>query len=229
MEFRDVIETLGLKVPFDPKIITPVIERCMRNNYYEHDEVRALRAVLQADDRVLELGGRVGLCSTVIAKIPSISRVVAIEANPEMISMIEETHRLNPVSGLVEVRNFVVTSSAASEVPFYIRSDFWSSSMDKEAGPFDRVAMVPSISLRSLLAEISPTLLVCDIEGGELGLFDNVDLSGVETVIMELHPKVYGTEGCEHVVSVLAAQGLHVSPLSKQGNSVQVFSRRSSL
>lgn len=225
MEFRDVIETLGLKIPFDPKIITPVIERCMRKNYYEHDEVRALRAILKPGDRVLELGGGVGLCSTVVAKTPPISRIVAIEANPEMISMIEETHRLNAVSGHVDVRNFVVTSSTENAVPFYIRSDFWGSSMDKEAGEFERVALVPSVSLQSLLAEVLPTLLVCDIEGGELGLFDDVDLGTIENIIIELHPKVYGSEGCDRVISVLAAQGLHVSPVSKKGNSVQIFSR----
>ena len=54
--YDDIIVTNGIKVPFVPEIITPVIERPMRNGRYETGECKALSDLLQAGDTVLELG-----------------------------------------------------------------------------------------------------------------------------------------------------------------------------
>ena len=54
IEYDEIIETNGVKVPFVPRIITPKIERPMRNNRYEGGECATLRDILIAGDRVLE-------------------------------------------------------------------------------------------------------------------------------------------------------------------------------
>jgi len=104
LEYDEAIETNGIKVPFVPRIITPKIERPMRNSRYERGECAALREMLRKGDRVLELGAGVGLISTVAAMFEGIGSVTTVEANPELIPLIEETHRLNDVSP-VDLRN----------------------------------------------------------------------------------------------------------------------------
>ncbi|WP_211299458.1 FkbM family methyltransferase [Pukyongiella litopenaei] len=226
LDYDSVIETQGVQIPFVPRIITPKIERPMRNNRYEGGEVASLRRLLKPGDRVLELGAGVGLCSTIAAQNPDVDRVVAIEANPDMIPLIQETYRLNDVCEQAELRNGVATVRSGAEIPFYIRQDFWGSSMEAESRPFARVEQVPALAIDDLLAEVRPTVLVCDIEGGELGLFDDADLSSVRNAILELHPKVYGRAGSARIVAALARKGLYLSPENKPDSSVQIFERR---
>ena len=66
LAYDEVITSSGVKVPFVPSIITPKIERPMRNNRYEGGECAALRRILRPGDRVLELGGGAA-SSTVIS------------------------------------------------------------------------------------------------------------------------------------------------------------------
>ena len=223
--YDEIIETQGVRIPFDPQIITPKIERPMRNNRYEGGEVANLRALLRPGDRVLELGAGVGLCSTVAAMEEGVERVVTIEANPDLLPLIRETHRLNDVADRVELRNGVASTTRGQDIPFYIRADFWGSSMEAESRPYKRVEMVPALALEDLIAEIAPTIVICDIEGGEMGLFDTADLSGVRRIVLELHPKVYGDEGVAAITAALAAKGLVLSEDNRKGSSVQVFER----
>ncbi|MBY0397947.1 MAG: FkbM family methyltransferase, partial [Thermoleophilia bacterium] len=97
LHYDEVIETLGIKVPFVPSIVTPKIERPMRRGRYEGGEAKALRKVLRPGDRVLELGAGVGLLSTISAMVKGVERVTAVEANPGLIPLIRETHRLNGI------------------------------------------------------------------------------------------------------------------------------------
>lgn len=226
LHYDDVIETQGVRIPFVPKIITPKIERPMRNSRYEGGECATLRRVLRPGDRVLELGAGIGLISTVAAQVEGIERIVSVEANPDLIPLIAETHRLNGVT-TVELRNGVISPEDGGRVPFYLRPDFWASSMEPGSRPYARMVEIEQLGLAPLLDELHPTVIVCDIEGGELGLFDAADLSGVRQIVLELHPKVYGDEGLARIAGVLAAKGLVLSGDDMAGSSVQLFERRS--
>lgn len=197
----------------------------MRNNRYEGGECKTLRRILGPGDMVLELGAGVGLCSTVAGLNPDIRGVVAIEANPELVPLIRETHRLNGVEDRLDLRNGVITRDSDGTVPFYIRADFWASSIEGDSRGYTRKADLPALKLPALLGEIRPTVIVCDIEGGEYGLFDGLDLSGIRAMVLELHPKVYGTEGMARIIGVLAAKNLHLATSNKIGSSVQLFER----
>ena len=225
LDYDEVIETQGIRVPFVPAIITPKIERPMRNSRYEGGECATLRRVLRPGDRVLELGAGVGLISTVAAQVPGVERVVSVEANPDLLPLIAETHRLNGVT-TVDLRNGVIAPEDGGTSAFYLRADFWASSMEPASRPYARVVEVARIGLSPLLAEVHPTVIVCDIEGGELGLFDAADLSGVRQIVLELHPKVYGEEGLARIAGVLAAKGLVLAKDNPPGSSVQLFERQ---
>ncbi len=225
MNYMSVIETQGVKIPFDPRIITPKIERPMRNNRYESGEVASLRELLEPGDRVLEFGAGVGLCSTVAALNADVAQVVTIEANPTMIPVIRQTYELNGVVDRVDLRNGVVSTQSGADIPFYVRGDFWASSMEPDSRPYQRVEQVPAASIHDLMEEIRPTMILCDIEGAELGLFDEADLSSVRTLILELHPKVYGDEGVGKITRALRTRGFARAEGNVVGSSVQIFNR----
>lgn len=224
LKYDDVIDTQGIKIPFIPSVITPRIERSLRNNRYERGERDQLVSMMDAEDRVLELGAGVGLISTAAARICGPAKVTSVEANPDLVPVIKEVHRLNGIKG-VDLRNGAVTATTGDPVQFFLRSDFWASSMEPDSRPYARVVTVPSIGLDALLAEVRPTIIVCDIEGGELGLFDAADLSGVRNVIIELHPKVYGEAGVARITGFLAAKGLVPAADNRPESTVQIFER----
>ena len=227
ISYDTCLETQGVRIPYVPAIITPKIEKVMRNNRYEGGEAKTLRAVLEPGDRVLELGAGVGLCSTIAAHAAGVEQVVAIEANPDLIPMIRETHRLNDAER-VDLRNAGATGGAVGPMDFYLRHDFWASSMEPDSRPYERVVQVPAVDINTVIAELRPTVIVCDIEGGELPLFTNpaLDLGGVRLVLLELHPKVFGEEGLARITGTLAARGFYVTEDSRADSSVQLFERR---
>lgn len=221
LNYDECIETMGVKVPFVKDVITPKIERPMRNGRYEAGECQKLKAILRDGDRVLEIGAGIGLVSSVAARLGDI-QVTAIEANPNLIPVIRETLKINDIA-TVDVRHGAVSAEPAEALTFYLRPDFWASSMEPSSRAYVDTVEVPNLALPDLLAELSPTVISCDIEGAELGLFDAADLSSVRHIVLELHPKVYGPEGERAIIDRLAAQGFALSPDNLAGSSVRVF------
>lgn len=223
-EYKEIIVSQGVRIPFVPQIITPNIERPLRNSRYEGGECATARKIIRPGDRVLELGGGLGLVSTICALEPGTEHVTCVEANPELVPLIRETHRLNGVSN-VTIINAVATRDMEEPVTFYQRADFWASSMEPASRPYRSSAIVPARAIASLLSEVRPTILIADIEGAELGLLDEADLDGLRAILFELHPKVYGDEGVQSIVSVLAEKGFVLDEDSRGTGSVKLFVR----
>ncbi|SFJ71386.1 methyltransferase, FkbM family [Celeribacter neptunius] len=226
--YSEKINVHGIDVPFVSGIITPKIERPMRKGHYEAGEVGFMRDILRPGDRLLELGAGVGVVSSAAASIDGVDAVLSIEADPTLLPMIRETWRLNGIEN-AELRNGVAMAESdakdAQEVNFYVRQDFWASSMEPDSRAYERVEKVPAAGVETLLKEFRPTVLSCDIEGAELGLLDGADLSGIRHIIMEIHPKVYGPEGVRRIVDMLGAKGFLPSPEATTSGSVKRFDR----
>ena len=222
-DYDETIATEGVLIPFVPAIITPSIEKPIRKGKYERGEAKALQSILRPGDRVLELGAGVGLLSTLAARCPGVEAVTAVEANPELVPLIRETWRINGIGNGTLV-NGVVTADGGGKAAFYLRRDFWASSMEAESRPYERSVKVPRVAIGDLIAKARPTVISCDLEGGEAGLFDAVDLSGVRAVVMELHPKVYGKAGVRAVTERLESAGLRLQPVEK-ATTVRTFLR----
>ncbi|MEL6681936.1 MAG: FkbM family methyltransferase [Pseudomonadota bacterium] len=214
LEYETIIETNGVKVPFVETIITSAIAGPMRRNRYEGAESDALRRILKPGDRVLELGAGVGLLSSVAAQNPDVTQVVAVEANPALIPMIKETHKLNNLTQ-VEVLHGIAAAQDAPDTSFYVREHFWSSSIEPDSRPYDHVANVPVLNVHRLIEKYKPTVLVCDIEGGEYDLFDDIDLSGLRAIIIEFHPRVYGNAHVDKLLKHFGSHGLSAMPVPK--------------
>jgi FkbM family methyltransferase len=228
--YSETIEVHGVTVP----VVLPVINDRMRaeieSGRYERGEVRAMQRLARADDVVLELGAGVGVVSTAAARVVGADRVVSVEANPELIPIIGETHRLSGVTGIRLLHGVgMPTPGDLQEIPFYLRENFWASSMDsrredRKSGNV-REAMVPVIDLNALIGDVRPTILAMDIEGGELPLARGLDLSPFRLVIMELHPRVYGHPGVAELFGRFADAGLTYDAKASRGGTVVVFSR----
>lgn len=226
--YSEVIECHGMRIPFVAEVISDRLRNLMVKNRYEGNEVRLLNDLLRPRDRVLDLGAGVGLVSAVAARITGPEAVVAVEANPELVPVIRETHRLNDVAGIRVINGVGVSGKAAGTVPFYVNEQFWSSSLsaDRHGGEgLKAVVDVPLVDLNALLAEHRPTVLSVDIEGGEIDLFDTLDLTGVRAIIMELHPRAYGNGGTARIMGALMRAGFVYDAKASRGGTVVVLTR----
>ena len=73
--------------------------------------------------------------------------------------------------------------------------------------------------LGKLLARFAPTVISCDIEGGELEVLTE-PLPGVRLVVAETHPQVYGAEGVARIEAALRAQGFAAADGAKKDTLV---------
>ena len=185
----------------DGTIISRSIADAIRSGRYEKTEGKVLPAMLEAGERIIDIGGGIGFTSAIMARTGRAELVVCIEAHPGLIPLIEQLRDLNGLD--FEVRNLAVTPGADRlSAPFHLHKNFWGSSLLPVA-PEDLVGIVdvPTISFAVLARTYEPTMYVVDIEvlkalvaprvAGADGL-DAIDLTGVNKVVVQIHRSVAG-------------------------------------
>jgi len=193
----------GVWLSCDPKDVPSSVIDLIYREQYERAEAWLCRSVVKPTDRVLELGGGIGFIGSVCARICGSDRVTTYEANPQMESMIRQTHDMNGLTPDLRMR---AIAQEAGEICFYLNDNVISSSLvDRDFGGQQTVACD---ALADVLQEVAPTTLVCDIEGAEVDLLMSVDLSTIQKIIIELHPKIVGDEANDRLITHLESQGL---------------------
>ncbi|MFJ5487199.1 class I SAM-dependent methyltransferase [Hansschlegelia beijingensis] len=217
----------GIDFPFDPNLINKKVADKMKSGRYEIREASAIQSYMKGGERVLELGGGLGFISTLVARFKRPASYTVVEADPRLIPVIKETHKLNGVTG-VRVENCVATSDpaalAAGFCTMKIAKTFWGSSVKAQANGSEGV-LIEAIPLEKFLREGEPEVLIADIEGGELDLFHGIEMPSVNLVILELHPGMIGDHGVAHVEAELARMGLVAEPYDP-ATRVGIYSRR---
>jgi FkbM family methyltransferase len=211
----------AIHLPIDRTVISSQIERAL-TKVFERPEIEAAQRLLQPGDTVLELGAGLGCVSARLRRETRVGRIVCYEANPALVKYIAGAHRANGITD-IEVRHGVVLANpTVATMPFYVRSNFASSSL--QGGTDDVIATVdvPTVDWATVVAALRPNALVMDIEGAELDLLTAVDMGPIQRLVIELHPGVYGEDGVTRVRSVLAQQGF-VAPFAER--DVVAFSR----
>jgi FkbM family methyltransferase len=196
----------------------------MKDGFYERQEAKCITSAAQKGDRLLEIGAGLGFLSCVAAKTKLFEAITVVEANPQLIGTIRRNHHLNNVQ--CEVLNVVLSSDSFADqatVPFYVREDFWASSLSPRPPGYTRVDQVPLHSFQALLDTFRPSFIACDIEGGESTLFRGLNLTGVTKILVELHQKVIGRRGMKRVFDTLSQKGFHYDQWHSSG-SVVLFS-----
>lgn len=215
----------GVHISIDPLIMSPKMIEVIKAGRYETQESRQIGKIIQEGEVVLEIGAGIGFISTLIARNPLTRRVVSYEANPSLITKIQQTltDNIPNVSKNWEVRNAVLMNGQLPDsIRFYVHKDFWASSLEPSESAV-RIEQVRAERFNAVLADLKPTMIVCDIEGGELDLFKNADLSGVRKVYMEVHQRRIGRRGMKDLFNYFHARDFHYDQSHSEG-SVVLFS-----
>ncbi|AKS47494.1 methyltransferase, FkbM family [Octadecabacter temperatus] len=192
-----IVNSRGVDFPVDGTIIDKHLRKILEKDHYEGPEVRGLERFIKKSDRVLELGAGIGFISTYLLKVLGVKRTLSFEANPDMLPYIREVQGLNGVKN-GKVRNQILfndTADMPEAVPFFITDPLRSSSMVKPSEGFVREVEVPTARLSDVIEEFDPTVIVCDIEGGETEIFEAVEFKNVKRVYAESHRRKYGGLG----------------------------------
>lgn len=198
-----IIRHFGVRLAVDRDVLSPAIVDSLYRGGYEAAEVDIIRRTLTPEDRVLEIGGGIGFIGIVAARIVRRpDAVLIVEANPQIIPLMRDNFRLNGV--WPTVRNVVLGQDGRAEVRFYLHRDFWASSLTACQGA--RETKVPQQDVRSILREFRPTYVIVDIEGGEIDLFNNLELDGIEKLCLEIHPAQTGRAAVEELLASLVRQ-----------------------
>ena len=214
---RGFARVRAVQLPLDRTVLSRRIEAKLAQGNYEGREAATAGRFLRDGDVVLELGGGLGFISTYLRRMTKIGRLVTYEVNPNLIPNIRNVHRINRAKD-IEVRHGVVLSNPAGDaLPFYIREDFWESSLSEGDGAVTRIVEVPTVSWRAVLDELKPSAAIIDIEGGELDLLDADTLGSIERLIVEAHPALYGIPGMKRLFDGLARHGFDYAANASSG------------
>lgn len=197
-----VIKEHGVKIDVSNAAISPGLRDVFYRGSYEKQEMSILKKTLNREDLFLDIGAGVGLTSIWAAKhLGSSKDVVAVEASPDLVSVIKYNAALNGID-----INAVWAAAAVDEgeADFFVTPHFWSSSLLPREDA--NVVRVPTMSLNDLLLDHKPTYLMMDVEGAEHPLILSSDLKGVEKICIEIHPHYIGlekaTEVADHILKL---------------------------
>lgn len=210
----------GIKIPYDRNLISRKIGRSLKKGTYEQHEAKYLDKIIGENERILELGAGIGFISSLCSKSGKAEKIRAFEANPDLIPFIERVHALNGISNVEIVNSVLSNSIEADETVFYKREDFWASSLSETSRHYVDAIKIKVRNFDDEIESFKPTLIICDIEGGELDLLCDCNLSGVEKIYLELHQDVIGALGVKKIFDTLSKQMFRYDPVASNGPCV---------
>ena len=150
-----------------------------------------LRERMPKNLSVIELGGGIGILSCFLnRKLDNPKKQIVVEANPDLIDIIEQNKKINECS-------FTVLNKVLSykENPvFFIDKSFVASSEKRGASPTNlKKVLVAPIRLKDIVKEKS--VLVSDIEGNDIEIIKNemnVLKKYIVLTLIEFHPRITG-------------------------------------
>ncbi len=200
----DFAANFGVMLPLrDPLISTGIAKEIFFGDY-ERKEAEIVTQRLEATDVVMEIGAGMGFLSAFCAKKIGSERVFAYEANPALIPLIDKTYEANGIGPTVKN---AMLGRGQGRASFYVEEEFWASTNVASNTRSAKLIEVDQLDLNTEIAQVKPTFLIVDIEGGEAELFPLADLSGVEKICVETHPHALGNGGVSKLLSLLFERG----------------------
>ncbi len=202
---RNVFTAGGMTFDLSSGAVTPSTRAAVFWGIYESSERRAVARFLDRRYPVIELGASVGYVSVLIGKRVKPPALVAVEADPQLVRVLENNLRLNSVLA-VRVRWGAIGGGENAEVAFTTSPNNTLGTLAVLQGLSARgpAISVPSLSLSELVKDLPPGMfsVVADIEGAELRM---VRWEGAllrdrcHRLIMEVHDIDNGGEGIPRV------------------------------
>jgi FkbM family methyltransferase len=187
----------------------------VRKRPYEVGEARMIQSFLKPGTHVVELGGCVGVISTLIRHVigPEAQHIV-VEADPDLAQVCGANAAREARPGAMTLVNAAVDYSGAKTVRFAAghNAHVGHIAQDGEDG-----RDVPTTTLAALMPHLPPdgdAALICDIEGAELALCatDAAHLARFSLIVLETHPDVYphGAADLAHIRQQFDTAGFEV-------------------
>ena len=125
----------------------------------------------------------------------------------------------------MEIINGTLTNDVARSkyTRFWVRANFWVSSLSPILNDYIKVECIRAYSFNEAIERVKPTIIICNIEGGETALFKNANLDGVEKVLLELHQWAVGRKNIKKLFDYFSARDFHYNQWHSSG-SVVLFS-----
>jgi FkbM family methyltransferase len=164
---------------------------------YESGEIRFIKKYFNdAELDVIELGGSLGIVSSVIMSQKNAHKKgIIIEANPQLIPLIEKNIALNKLQNTHILNLALPLYPDTNEIYFEIGETTTTSKITDT--PNKRTITVPCKSLSTIIKEnnIGNFALISDIEGAEIGLLlhDKAAFEKAQLLIIETHNITLGS------------------------------------
>jgi FkbM family methyltransferase len=176
----------GVQLPVDSPVFSDEVLRRFYWGIYESHEMEAIAQHLNSFNSFIDLGSCTGFLSAFAESLRPNIEAVAVEANPDLIPVINRTKQLNDAN--YEVKHAAYHPTAET-VTFYQHSLAVGGSVQRAT---ERSVDTTAISLAELIKEneFNNPVITCDIEGGEIGLIQeelNVILTKCPLLIIEMH------------------------------------------
>jgi FkbM family methyltransferase len=217
----------GFRILIDYEHWSPKLVRRVLSGRYEVEERRMVRTILAPGDRVLEIGGGVGLIAMLCAGIVGPEHVFVYEANPRVLEVAQRNMNLNGLDVSLAHAAVVGPAHTAPDVTFFVSRDFWSSSLLGGSRADREETKAPALQLDELIARHAPSVIIADVEGAEFDLFLNANLDGVQKLCIEFHTRYIGVRKVSDLVASLLARGFLLQ-LACSEREVLYFSRSES-
>lgn len=208
----------GIHVPIQKDEVSQVIWRALQSEEFEAKEAIIVRDLLVPGDKVLELGTGLGIITSILAKTPGV-RIWSFDANPNVVVLARRVLKANNFQN-VDVDQGIFTSGEPGMVTFFIREDFWMSSLIEEQGPYQSTIQLEARNLDNFVRNQKINVLVMDIEGAEERLLSCASLTGVDRVFLELHDHLYGLRGIRSIFTTMSKLGFAYDPRTSVGPCV---------
>ena len=173
----------------------------------EKPEIDLCKTHLKAGSRIVEIGSGLGVAATIVNKAKTPEFHICFEVNPLARDYCKELCELNQLAITIEGKAL----GSGAKTTFYLCEDYVRSSFTKPAAHIPHVAMeVETTSVANILETYKPNMLICDIEGAEADYIKPEELSGIQAVMIELHPKIYGSEIYDDMIARFTAAGFKI-------------------
>lgn len=210
-----MIELDGIQLRLNPHCSLQLAHELVAGNHATMER-QSLRHVLEAQDRVMDIGTGTGVLATLCARRLGSERVVAFEAHPLMAQMAQQTFALNGVEPRLE--ECAVGRMGGRRI-FYSGRTADSGTLLRRAYCRRRM-YVPGRTLREALREYRPTLVIIDITGGEHELIQELLHHRIPKLLIHFHPQIIGMARMMRARQAFARAGYTPASANVDGSRV---------
>ena len=212
-----ITTSYGIKIWTAHSDIPESIRMALFEDKYERADALLTQVILHSRDRVLDLGGGIGLVGLVATRICGEGNVLSCEANLDLESIIRKNYRLNKWEPNLLM---CAVTSDGRDLTFFQQPEDWIASSAFAQGRKGNEITAQSVMINDLIGRHHPTVIIMDVEGVEVELLPVADLRGVRVVIVEMHPDIVGKESIEQVVEGMKERGWRIT---RESSNTVVF------